>query len=278
MTADSLRKALTARTGTPVRAVGAVNALAATAASGAGFDALWVSSLEVSAAAGLADANVLSVRDLCDVVLAVGRTAHLPVVVDVDNAGGSADSARRCAFDLARAGAGALCLEDSAYPKCNSFSTHRTQRLAEVGAVAEQLREMRRASDELVLIARTEALIAGAPFSHALDRARYYSAHGADAVLIHSRDASGDEALRTAREWTSPTPLVTVPTAFAHLGWQELGRAGFAMCIYANQLSRAALAGMRAAAAELAGTGSPGTVPLATVGELLAIGDPYARV
>ncbi|MDO3704060.1 isocitrate lyase/phosphoenolpyruvate mutase family protein [Micromonospora sp. C28SCA-DRY-2] len=278
MSAESLRRALTARTGIPVRAVGAVNALAATAAAGAGFDALWVSSLEVSAAAGLADANVLGVRDLCDVVLAVGRTAHLPVVVDVDNAGGFAESARRCAFDLARAGAAALCLEDSAYPKCNSFSTHRAQGLADVGVVADQLREMRRASDELVLIARTEALIAGAPFSHALERATYYAVHGADAVLIHSRDASGHEALRTAREWNSPVPLVTVPTAFAHLGWQELGLAGFAMCIYANQLSRAALAGMRAAAAELAGTGSPGTVPLATVGELLAIGDPYARV
>jgi len=90
VTADILRRALTAGTGAPVRAVGASNALAATAAAGAGFDALWVSSLEVSAAAGLADANVLGVRDLCDVVLAVGRTAHLPVVVDVDNAGGAA--------------------------------------------------------------------------------------------------------------------------------------------------------------------------------------------
>lgn len=278
MSPDGLRRALTAPTGIPVRAVGAVNALAATAAAGAGFDALWVSSLEVSAAAGLADANVLGVRDLCDVVLAIGRTVHLPVVVDVDNAGGSADSARRCAFDLARAGVAALCLEDSAYPKCNSFSTHRTQGLADIGVVADQLREMRRASDDLVLIARTEALIAGAPFSQALERARHYAMHGADAVLIHSRDPSGDEALRTAREWSSPVPLVTVPTAFPHLGWQELGRAGFAMCIYANQLSRAALAGMRAAAKELAGTGSAGTVPLATVGELLAIGDPYAHV
>jgi phosphoenolpyruvate phosphomutase len=269
---------LTSRSDTPVRAIGAVNALAATAAAGAGFDALWVSSLEVSAAAGLPDANVLGVRDLCEVVLAVGRTAHLPVVVDVDNAGGAVDSARRYAFDLDKAGAAALCLEDSAYPKCNSFSTHRDQGLADVDVVAEQLREMRRASDDIVLIARTEALIAGAPFSHALERARFYTANGADAVLIHSRDTSGDEALRVAREWDRSAPLVTVPTAFAHLGWRQLGQAGFAMCIYANQLSRAALAGMRAAATELAGTGSPGAVPLASVGDLLAIGDPYARV
>ncbi|MEW2634005.1 isocitrate lyase/phosphoenolpyruvate mutase family protein, partial [Streptomyces sp. NPDC048389] len=52
----------------PLLAAGAVNALAAHVAAEAGFDALWVSGLEVSAASGLPDANVVGPRDLSDVV------------------------------------------------------------------------------------------------------------------------------------------------------------------------------------------------------------------
>src|SRR5262249_4209680 len=132
-----------AAAGIPLRAVGAVNALAARVAAEAGFDALWVSGLEVSASLGLPDENVLGSRDLADVVLALGRAAGLPVIVDIDNAGGSAATARRFGDDLARAGAAALCVEDSAYPKVNSFAVHRRQQLAGPALMGDQLAAMR---------------------------------------------------------------------------------------------------------------------------------------
>ncbi|MGW4968428.1 isocitrate lyase/phosphoenolpyruvate mutase family protein [Streptomyces albidoflavus] len=79
-----LRKALTdSRREHPLLAIGAVNALAAHVAAEAGFDALWVSGLEVSAASGLPDANVLGPRDLSDVVASLGRVTDLPVIVDI---------------------------------------------------------------------------------------------------------------------------------------------------------------------------------------------------
>ncbi|MBI3685825.1 MAG: isocitrate lyase/phosphoenolpyruvate mutase family protein [Actinobacteria bacterium] len=264
----------------PVRTLGAVNAIAACVAADAGFDALWVSGLEVSAAGGLPDTNVLGVRDLADVVTAIGRRCALPVVVDVDNAGGSVATAHRYAHDLIRAGAAALCLEDSGYPKCNSFSLRRAQRLADPDLVCDQLREMRRAGDGLVLIARTEALIAEAGLPAALERARLYSLAGADAVLMHSRDPSGQEALNTARAWREAVPLVTLPTAFPQLSWRDLWREGFGMCIYPNQLTRAALVAMRATAGQFAGTGTflpSAQMPLGRVGDLMAIGEPDAR-
>ncbi|WP_206443151.1 isocitrate lyase/phosphoenolpyruvate mutase family protein [Candidatus Protofrankia californiensis] len=280
--ASSFRQNLAraASTRQPLRAVGATSAAAARVAAEAGFDALWVSGLEVSTALGVPDENVLGPRDLADVVVALGRTVPLPVIVDVDNAGGAAATARRFAGDLTRAGAAALCLEDSAYPKCNSFSVHRSQRLAPVELLCDQLAAMRGAAGpDTLLIARTEALICGGSLAEALERASVYAAAGADAVLVHSKDSTGAQALGTAAAWAEPVPLVTVPTAFPQLGLQQLGQAGFALAIYANQLSRAALAAMRMAADAFRATGSftgPG-VDLADVGDLLRVADPAAR-
>jgi phosphoenolpyruvate phosphomutase len=270
-----------AAAGIPLRAVGAVNALAARVAAEAGFDALWVSGLEVSASLGLPDENVLGSRDLADVVLALGRAAGLPVIVDIDNAGGSAATAGRFGGDLARAGAAALCVEDSAYPKVNSFAVQRRQQLAGPALMGDLLAAMREAAGQhVVLIARTETLICGGTVPEALRRARAYVEAGANAVLVHSKDRSGAQALDTAAAWTSPAPLVTVPTAFPHLNVEELGRAGFALAIYANQLSRAAFGAMRAAAAAFATTGSftvPGGPPLVDVQTLLRVGNRSAR-
>ncbi|MEV0694093.1 isocitrate lyase/phosphoenolpyruvate mutase family protein [Streptomyces sp. NPDC050388] len=264
----------------PLRAIGAASAVAAKVAVETSFDALWVSGLEVSTALGLPDENVLGPRDLADTVLALTRTAALPVIVDIDNAGGTPAAARRFAGDLTRAGAAALCLEDSAYPKVNSFALHRSQALARIETVTEQLAAMRDAvGTRVALIARTEALICGVSVTEAVERAAAYAACGADAVLIHSKDPTGQQALATAAAWTGAVPLVTVPTAFAHLSPDELGAAGFALAIYANQLSRAALAAMRRVAASFQTTGSFTTdgTPLSDVGDLLQIADPTAR-
>lgn len=261
-----------------LRAVGACNAMAARAAADAGADALWVSGLEVSASLGVPDENVLSPGDLAGVVAALDRAARLPIIVDVDNAGGAQSSACRFAGDLARAGASALCLEDSAYPKCNSFALHRSQGLADLDLVCSQLQTMRcSAGPNVLLIARTEALICGRSLSAAFERAYAYVEAGAGAVLVHSKDPTGGQALMTGSQWRGSVPLVTVPTAFPHLTVEQLGKAGFALAIYANQLSRVALIAMQTALATFAATGSFNDTAMASVQDLLQITDPSAR-
>ncbi|WP_030276407.1 isocitrate lyase/phosphoenolpyruvate mutase family protein [Streptomyces sp. NRRL B-24484] len=278
MTTNPLKAALTAATAsrTLLRAMGAANAMAATVAAEAGFDALWVSGLEVSTALGLPDENVLGPRDLADVVVTLGRVCDLPVIVDVDNAGGSAATARRFGTDLARAGASALCLEDSVYPKVNSFALHRGQQLVDAQLMREQIKALRDAAPGVVLIARTEAMICGGTVADALERAAGYVEAGADAVLMHSKDTTGQQALDTAAAWHGLGPLVTVPTAFPGLTGEQLATAGFALAIYANQLSRASLAAMQATAASFTAHGTftaPGAPPLADVQALLRIAD-----
>lgn len=280
-TAHRLRAALrSAGSRRPLLALGAVNAMAARVAAEGGFDALWISGLEVSAACGLPDANVLGPRDLSDVITSVTRVTELPAIVDLDNAGGAVDTAHRFASDLLRSGAAAVCIEDSGYPKCNSFASHTSQSLAAPSLLCKQLESIRKSvGDDLVIIARTEALIAGAGLETAQDRARSYVEAGADAVLIHSKDPTGRQALDIAASWEAGAPLVTVPTAFPQLTAETLGEAGYRLCIYANQLSRAALAAMRGAVHHFATAGtftsSPGA-PLAGVGDLLRIGEPGA--
>ncbi|MFJ9693141.1 isocitrate lyase/phosphoenolpyruvate mutase family protein [Kitasatospora sp. NPDC101183] len=279
--AARLRQALTAPTpARPLLAAGAVNAMAARLAVEEGFDALWVSGLEVSAALGLPDANVLSARDLADVVTALGRVTDRPVIVDVDNAGGTVEGAARIAADLVRAGAAAICLEDSAYPKCNSFSAHTSQQLAAADLVIQQVERIRKTVGEgLVVISRTESLIAGTSLELAMGRSTRFVDAGAEAVLIHSKDQTGGQPLEVATRWTNAVPLVTVPTAFPQLTASELGEAGYRLCIYANQFSRAAMAGMRAAARQFTreGTFRPSAeAPLAAVADLLQIGEPDA--
>ncbi|MGW0731803.1 isocitrate lyase/phosphoenolpyruvate mutase family protein [Streptomyces sp. NPDC002851] len=278
--AHRLRTGMERRERRPLLAIGAVNAIAARLAAEGGFDALWVSGLEVSAAQGLPDANVLGPRDLADTVSALTRVTRLPVIADIDNAGGAVSTAERFASDLLRAGAAAVCIEDSAYPKCNSFAAHTAQRLSERDVMCSQLESMRKlVGDDLVLIARTEALITGATPETALERARCYAEAGADAALIHSKDSTGQEALAVASTWRLDIPLVSVPTAFPQVTADRLGQHGYRLCIYANHLSRAALAAMRDAIRDFATAGtfasSRGT-PLADVGDLLRVGEPGA--
>lgn len=259
----------------PLYAFGAVNAMAARAAAAVGADALWVSSLEVSTAAGLPDANVLCVHDLDSVVTTLTQVTDLPVIVDIDNGSGSVEAVARYAGALTAAGAAAVCLEDSAYPKSNSFSSRSARRLADIELVCAQLAEFRaRADDTLVLIGRTEALIAGEPLSTALGRAERFAGCGVDAVLVHSKDPTGEQALAVARAWDHSVPLVVVPTAFPTLSGPVLGHAGFRLCIYANQLSRAAARAMQRAAAALIRDGEAELdAELMPVAELVALAE-----
>jgi phosphoenolpyruvate phosphomutase len=274
--AHALRTSLWRPAPPPVLAIGAVNAIAAKIAGAAGFEALWVSGLEVSASLGLPDANVLSPHDLQVALASVRAVTDIPVIVDIDNAGGSVDAARRYGRTMWQGGAAAVCVEDSAYPKCNSFSIGRAQALAELELTVSQLGAIREeAGEELVVIARTESLICGSGLPTAMHRAQRLAEGGADAILIHSKDPTGNEALEVARRWRRPEPLVVIPTAFPGLTWEQLGDAGFRLCIYANQLSRASMVAMQSTAAELLASGRPRRPEdLGSVDALIRVGDP----
>ena len=91
-----------------------------------------------------------------------------------------------------------------------------------------------------MIIARTEALIAGLGMKEALNRASAYEEAGADAILIHSKKETPEEIFEFANSWNGNAPLVVVPTAYPNVTINELINHKIKMIIYANQTLRAA--------------------------------------
>ena len=102
-----------------------------------------------------------------------------------------------------------------------------------------------------MVIARTEALIAGWGKEEALRRVQAYADAGADAILIHSKEKTFDELREVAHACPKGLPLVAVPTTYAGVSLEELETAGFKMVIYANQSLRAAISAMKGALTKL---------------------------
>jgi phosphoenolpyruvate phosphomutase len=107
------------------------------------------------------------------------------------------------------------------------------------------------AGDDFVIVARTEALIAGLPLDDAIDRAQSYAEAGADLVVVHSNGGEVTDLWEIAKKWTGPARLASIPTAYTDVTLDELGHAGYGMVIYANHLLRGALATMTRLAGQL---------------------------
>ncbi|MFV0296149.1 MAG: methylisocitrate lyase [Hyphomicrobiaceae bacterium] len=163
-----------------IRAPGAHNALAGLIAREAGFRALYISGGAVTASLGLPDLGVITQEELLMVVRSVARATDLPLIVDGDTGYGEALNAMRLVHELEAAGAGAVHIEDQVLPKKCGHLNDKT--LIPANQMAEKIAAARRASKDLVIIARTDAA-ASEGLSGAIKRARLYSEAGADVLF-----------------------------------------------------------------------------------------------
>lgn len=237
----------------PLLVGGAHDALSAKLVQEAGFDAIWASGFEISASHGVPDANILTMTDN---LLAAGRMARvvgIPIIADCDNGYGNAINVIHTVREYEREGIAAICIEDNVFPKRCSFYAGVRRELAEVEEHAGKIRACirTRRSPDFLVIARTEALIAGWGMDEALARGRAYADAGADMVLIHSKSEEPDEVMEFARRWDRTTPLVCVPTIYRQTTAGELAKAGFKVVIYANHGLRASIRAMRTAFARI---------------------------
>ena len=102
-------------------------------------------------------------------------------------------------------------------------------------------------TDDFMIIARIESLIAGKPVSDALERAFVYVQAGADGIMIHSKNKSGEdikEFCLAFRKQYAHVPIVVVPTTYDHIYESELCDWGVNIIIYANHMLRAAYPAM----------------------------------
>lgn len=219
--------------------------LSAAIARQAGFAGLWASGLSISASLGYRDANEASWTDVVEVVSRMSDASGLPILVDGDSGFGNFNNARLLAAKLLQRGAAGVCLEDKGFPKMNSFVGDRHP-LADIGEFSGRLKAVKDTTgDDLILVARIEALIAGHGLDEALERAEAYADAGADAILIHSRKSDPDEILAFAHQWQNKRPVVIVPTKYYKTPVSAYRQAGISTVIWANHAMRAAVAGMR---------------------------------
>ncbi|HVB18624.1 MAG TPA: phosphonopyruvate hydrolase [Stellaceae bacterium] len=244
--ANALRERLAA--GGLVTAMAAHNPLSARLAEEAGFDALWASGFELSAAYGVPDASLLSFTTHLDMTRAMIEQTGIPLIADLDTGYGNAINAGHVVGAYARAGAAAVVIEDKTFPKDTSLLPGARQELVRIEEFQGKINAARDAgaASGLVVIARTEALIADLGIEEALRRGIAYAEAGADLLLIHSRRKTPDEIVAFTGRWPGRVPLVIVPTAYPDLTEAKIRALGkIAIVIYANHAVRAAVGAMR---------------------------------
>jgi phosphoenolpyruvate phosphomutase len=231
-----------------VRIMATHSPLSARLAEEAGFDGLWASGFELSALYGLADVSLISMTQHLDMVRAIAEQSRLPLVADLDTGFGNAINVIHAVEQYQRAGAAAVVIEDKTFPKVTSLAADGRQelvRIAEFQGKIEAAVAARRDPDFLI-IARTEALIAGLGEAEALTRAAAYAEAGADMILVHSKQKTPDEIESFVKAWTGTLPIAIVPTAYPQLIEARIRALGkIAMVIYGNHAIRAAVTAMQ---------------------------------
>ncbi len=231
-----------------IKAVGAHDALSARLIERAGFDAIWASGFAISASLKcIPDASFIDSSEQLAVERNIAEAVSIPIIADCDTGYGNALNVMRTVNDRERAGVAGICIEDNVYPKRCSFYAGVRRELIPIEEHCSKIRAAKAAQilPEFVIIARTEALIAGWGQEEALKRAEAYADAGADAVLIHSKAKTFDELRVLYRAWTGRVPLVVVPTIFDQTTAAEMEKAGAKIIIYANQPVRAAIRAMK---------------------------------
>ena len=188
-------------------APGVYDALTAALAAQAGFEALYLSGAAVAyTRLGRPDIGLTSVSEMTDTMALIRDRVDIPVIIDADTGFGNALNAHRTMRLYERAGANALQIEDQTYPKrCGHLAEKSiipTQEMVgKIAAMADA-----RASDETLIIARTDA-VAVEGFEAAIDRAEAYVEAGADALFIEAL-RSVDEMKMVTEQFKGRVPLL----------------------------------------------------------------------
>lgn len=237
-----------------VTLMSAHNPLSARLAEEAGFDGIWASGFELSAAYGVPDASLLSMTQHLEMTRAICEQVTIPVVADLDTGYGNAVNVGHVVGAYSRAGAGAVVIEDKTFPKDTSLLAGGRQELVRVAEFQGKIEAAVAAGNDrdVLVIARTEALIADLGLDEALMRGAAYAEAGADLLLVHSKKKTADEIVAFSQRWRGPIPIVLVPTAYPEMTEQRARELGnIAVLIYANHAIRAAVTAMRNAFAEI---------------------------
>ena len=213
------------------------------------FDGMWSSSLTDSTSKGKPDIEAVDLttrlHDLNDTL----EVTTKPVIFDCDT-GGKTEHFVFTVRTLERLGIGAVIIEDKIGLKQNSLSgTDAVQKQDTIEGFSEKISagKSSQVTEDFMIIARIESLIAGKGIDDALKRAFAYVKAGADGIMIHSKNNNGmdvKEFCERFRKEDKETPIVVVPTTYNQFTETELASWGVNIVIYANHMLRSAYPAM----------------------------------
>src|SRR6202023_1398643 len=182
------------------------------------------------------------------------EVVNIPVIVDADTGFGNALNVRHCVRVLGRAGADALQIEDQTMPKkcghfSNKFVVPTNEMVGKVKAAVDA-----RVSEDLLIIARTDAL-AVEGFEAAIERAQRYIEAGADVTFVEAPE--NIDLMRNIPQRLSVPQVVNVVVGGKTpvLAQKDLAAMGFGLVLDANVALQGAIAGMQQALAHLKNNG-----------------------
>jgi len=206
------------------------------------FDAVWAGSFAISATHAVPDASIMTMTEFLQVAKNMVDSCDIPIIADCDTGFGGPSNVSHLVKQYEQAGVAGISIEDKIFPKQNSLLKNGKQELlSEKEFVAKIIAgKEAKINKNFMIIARTEALIAGLGVDEAIKRATAYENAGADAILIHSKSDTPKEVFEFCNLWKGVVPIIVVPTSYGNVTINELEEHNVKMVIYANQTLRIA--------------------------------------
>lgn len=220
------------------------------------FDGMWSSSLTDSTTKGKPDIEAVDLTTRLHSLTDILECTTKPIIYDGDT-GGIPEHFVFTVRTLERNGVSAVIIEDKVGLKKNSlFGTEVKQELATEEEFCAKIAAGKKAqvTKDFMIIARIEEIIAGYSVDEALKKAFAAVRAGADGVMIHSKDKSGQDIkafCQRFRQEFPAVPIVLVPTTYNQFTETELAAWGANVIIYANHMLRASYPAMYSCAEKI---------------------------
>jgi len=231
-------------------APGAHDVMSARIVEAEGFQAVYLGGFATSASMlGIPDHSLITMTELLAQARNVAAAVSIPIISDIDDAGGTALSARRTIRLAEQAGLAGVHVEDLVPGK--HFIGHRDRLFSKTQA-ADKIKAAvdARTDSDFVIIARSDA-IGVTSLDDALERANAYAEAGADLIFLPYL------RLRDTRKVVDalPKPLLNVVIDTPR---QDLEQAGLKVAIYPVQSLFVAYKAVREMIKELKSAGAIG--------------------
>ena len=234
------------------------DALSAKMIGDAGFGFTFMSGFAVSASRiGAPDTGLISFGEMLDQGRNICAATSIPVIGDGDTGYGNALNVRRTVEQYARAGFGAVMIEDQVSPKrCGhtrgKLVVERDEAFNRIKAAVDA----REAGADIMILARTDARH-GHGLDEAIDRAQGFSDLGADILFVEAPQSETEMARLTGEAPGIHMANLVEGGATPILHPDRLHELGYNIAAYPLTLMSAAMKAIQASLAVMARRGHP---------------------